>query len=114
MTDAGRLWIVRGLHTAIYIVMSAACFAVLYAGISGQSGVWLHVALALVAIEVVVFVGFGLKCPLTAVAVRYGARPDGPYDTFFPERCTRHTFRVFGPLITLGLILNALRWFGLL
>ncbi len=114
MTDAGRLWIVRGLHTAIYIVMSAACFAVLYAGISGQSGAWLHVALALVAIEVVVFAGCGLKCPLTAVAVRYGARQDGPYDTFFPERCTRHTFRVFGPLITLGLILNALRWFGLL
>ena len=47
MTDAGRLRIVRGLHTAIYIVMSVACFAVLYAGISGRSGPWLYVALTL-------------------------------------------------------------------
>ncbi|MFN6982826.1 MAG: hypothetical protein ACK4NU_12950 [Brevundimonas sp.] len=114
MTDAGRLRIVRGLHTAIYIVMSVACFVVLYAGISGRDGPWLLVALVLVAVETVVFVASGLKCPLTAIAVRYGARPDGAYDTFFPERCTRHTFRVFGPLIALGLVLNALRWFDLL
>lgn len=114
MTDAGRLWAVRALHTAIYVTMSAAAFAVLYAGISGRSGPWLWVALALVAAETAVFVGCGLKCPLTAVAVRYGATKDGDYDTFFPERCTRHTFRIFAPLIVLGLALNALRWLGLI
>jgi hypothetical protein len=55
-----------------------------------------------------------MKCPLTAVAVRYGARIDGPYDTYFPERCTRHTLTVFGPLILAGLALNLLRAFGLI
>ena len=55
-----------------------------------------------------------MKCPLTAVAVRYGAKTGGPYDTYFPERCTRHTLTVFGPLILVGLALNLLRAFGLI
>lgn len=112
MTDRDRLQIVRGLHTAIYLMMSSACFAVLYAGISGCSGLWLTVALVLVAVETVVFVGSGMKCPLTAIAVRYGATRDGAYDTLFPEACTRYTLTVFGPLIILGLGLNAARWLG--
>ena len=48
--------------------------------------------------------------PMTAMAVKYGATPDGAWDTFFPERCTRHTFRVFGPVILVGFALLAARW----
>ncbi len=114
MTAPGRLALVRGAHTAIYVAMSAACFVVLYAGVTGAQGPWLWVALTLVMLETIVFVGCGMKCPLTAVAVRYGARPDGPYDTYFPERCTRHTLTVFGPLILAGLALNLLRAIGLI
>ena len=112
MTDAGRLALVRGLHTAIYLVMATACFAVLLAGLTGWSGPWLWVALGLVGVEAAVFIGASMKCPLTALAVRYGATRDGAYDTFFPERCTRHTLRVFGPLIVVGLVLNGLRWWA--
>lgn len=114
MTDADRLTLVRAAHTVIYVVMSAACFAVLYAGVTGAHGPWLWAALTLVVLETIVFIGCGMKCPLTAVAVRYGARLDGPYDTYFPERCTRHTLRVFGPVILAGLALNLLRAFGLI
>ena len=51
-----------------------------------------------------------MKCPLTAVAVKYGATRDGAFDTFFPERITRHTLTFFGPLIATGLLLLAVRW----
>jgi len=109
--DATRkLWLVRAVHTAIYVVMSAACFALLYAGLTGASGPWLWAALGLVAVECVVFIGSGMKCPLTAVAVRWGATPQGGYDTFFPERITRHTLAVFGPMIAISLALLVLRW----
>ncbi len=105
MTDAQRLTLVRAVHTAIYIVMASAVFVVLYAGITGAYGAWLWVAMGLVGVESVVFTASGMKCPLTAVAVRYGATKDGAFDTFLPERVTRHTFRVFGPLILIGLVL---------
>lgn len=95
--------IVRGAHTVIYFVMAGSIFTVLYAGIVGANDWWVWLALALVSIEIVVFVGSGMKCPLTAVATKYGARPGD--DTFLPERLTRHTLLIFGPLIALGLFL---------
>ncbi|MET0272537.1 MAG: hypothetical protein ABW360_06065 [Phenylobacterium sp.] len=109
MTDVRRLALVRALHTAIYLVMATAAFVVLYAGITGAHGPWLWVAAALVLIESAVFAASGLKCPLTAVAVRYGAGQDGLFDTFLPERITRHTCQVFGPLIAVAFALLAAR-----
>ncbi len=88
MTDAQRLTLVRALHTVIYVVMAGASLVVLYAGITGAHGPWLWVAAALVAVESVVFAASGLKCPLTAVAVKYGATKDGAYGAFLPE-CTQ-------------------------
>jgi hypothetical protein len=114
MTDEDRLAIVRAVHTAIYVVMAAATFTLLYAGITGGHGAWLYVALALVTIEIVVFAGSGMKCPLTRLAVKYGAKAGKVSDTFLPERFTRYTFRFFAPIMAVGLLLLGARWLGLL
>lgn len=111
MTDSRRLFLIRALHSAIYLVMATASLVVLFAGVTGARGTWLWIALALVTVESLVFIGFGFKCPLTAVAARYGASRDGAaFDTFLPDRITRHTFRVFGPIIAVGILLLAFRW----
>lgn len=109
MTSPRRLFLIRLLHTVIYIVMAASALLVLLAGATGSRGPWLPPAAILVLIESVVFIGFGLKCPLTAVVAR---RADGASisDTLMPERLTRHTFKVFGPIFVVGLALLALRW----
>jgi hypothetical protein len=111
MTDHWRLFAVRCAHTLIYLVMAAATVLVLFAGVTGATGRWLQISIGLVLIEATVFIGCGMRCPLTAVAVRYGARHDGPWDTFFPERCTRHTLTVFGPMMVVGVGLLLARWF---
>ncbi|WP_332659525.1 hypothetical protein [Brevundimonas sp.] len=110
MAGNWRLFVVRAAHTAIYVVMASATLVVLYAGVTGATGRWLWIALALVLLEAAVFGASGMKCPLTAVAVRYGATPEGAYDTFFPERFTRHTLTVFGPLMGVGVGLLLIRW----
>lgn len=114
MTDAQKLAAVRLVHTAIYLVMAISTFVLVYAGITGQIGPWLVAALLLLAIEVVVFVGNGWKCPLTALAVRYGAERGYVLDTYLPESVMRHTFWFFTSVMLLGLVLLALRWSGLL
>ncbi len=113
MNDAHALALVRGIHTAIYLVMVAAIGVLLYAGITGYAGIWLWVSLGLLAIESVVFLGNGMRCPLTALAVRYGAEKGYAFDTFLPENVTRNTFRFFGSLMILGLVLVGLRWTGM-
>lgn len=112
MTDRQRLRCVRALHTMIYCIMSGAICTVAYAAVSGAAGVWLAVALTLTGAEVLVFARFGMKCPLSAVASAYGAKPGE--DTFFPEAMTRHTLRVFGPLLGIGIALLLARWCGVL
>jgi hypothetical protein len=112
MTDSQRLTTVRALHTVIYLAMAASTLAVLVAGITGIRGTWLWVALALVTVEVVVFVGNGMRCPLTALALRYGAERGTAFDTLLPDGVTRYTFRVFGTLLAIGLVLLLARQFG--
>jgi hypothetical protein len=114
MTDAQRLTIVRSIHTTIYLVMAISTFLLLFAGITGWEGIWLWVALGLLAVESIVFVGNGMKCPLTAVAVKYGATTGHVFDTFLPERFTRYTFRFFGTVMMIGLLLLVMRWSGLI
>jgi hypothetical protein len=110
MNDAHRLALVRWVHTTIYIVMASCVLVVLYAGITGARGAWLGPAFTLVCGESLVFAVSGMKCPLTALALKYGARHGAVFDTFLPERLTRHTLAVFGPMAILGLGLVLLRW----
>lgn len=114
MTDNRFLALIRALHTTIYLVMAISTFVLLYAGITGAQGPWLWIALVLLGVEVVVFVGNGMKCPLTALAVRYGAKTGYVFDTFLPERATRYTFNFFGTVMVIGLGLLVLRWVGVL
>lgn len=105
----GRLFQVRLLHTVIYLVMAASALVVLFAGVTGLRGAWLPPALVLIVIESVVFAGYGLKCPLTAVVDRL-AQGRAVSDTLMPERLTRHTFKLFGPIVVVGLALLGARW----
>lgn len=114
MSDSQRLTLIRALHTAIYLVMAAATFALVYAGLTGSQGPWLWGALALLVVESVVYLGNGMRCPLTALAVRYGAEKGYVFDTFLPERATQYTFNFFGTVMVVGLGLLMLRWVGLL
>jgi len=114
VSDARILALVRGVHSTVYILMVTAIFLLLYAGATGYVGPWLWGALGLLAIEAAVFAGNGLKCPLTALAVRYGAITGYAFDTLLTERTIRLTFRFFSGLMVLGLVLLALRWAGVL
>ena len=108
--DPGRLAVVRRAHTIIYIVMACATLYVFYCGLSGRRDLVLTISAVLVALEGLVFLGNGLRCPLTILAQRYGDPTGHVGDTLFPERCTRYTFRVFGSLYAIGVILIAFQF----
>lgn len=111
--NSRMLFWVRLLHTLIYVINGTACFFVLFAGVTGRVDIWLWVAIALVAIEAVILFANGIKCPMSPLAERYGAKTtDVLYDTFIPERLTRHTFWFFSLVVLLGLALFALRGIG--
>lgn len=104
-----RLAVVKSVHTVFYMMQVAAILYILAAGITGKRGRYLTHAFALVTFESLVFIGNGRRCPLTALAKRWGDPEGYVGDTFFSERCTRHTFSVFGSLLALGAGLVAVR-----
>lgn len=109
----GTLVVVRAVHTAIYVVMSAATVALLYVGLRGQHAVWLWIALPLLAGETLIFTASGFKCPLTAIVDRQAGPDSHVPDTLLPEAFTRHTLIIFGPLLLGALSLVVVRWAGL-
>lgn len=100
-----KLVIVKTVHTFIYLVMVAATFYIMYAAITKKYNYLLYVSLGLLTIEGIVFFGSGMKCPLTALAKQYGDPKGYVGDTLFPEKFTKYTFRVFGSILLVGLLI---------
>jgi hypothetical protein len=106
------LFLVRLVHTAIFVFMSACIGAVVVSAATGSIGAVTWVAFGLVVVEAVVFVGNGWRCPLTDYAERLGAASGSVADIFLPPWFARRlpfiASAVFG-LASLGLALRLLR-----
>jgi len=102
---------IKAVHTAIYAVMVAAIFYILYSGITGTLNILLTLSIGLVGSEGVVFFVNGRKCPLTTLAKRYGDPKGYVGDLCCPEWLSRRTFSIFTSLFVLGLLLVAFRLF---
>ena len=109
MSDSHKLFLIRTFHTIIYIIVAVSVIFLLVSALLGYFGPMLIVALVCIGIEVIVFVASGMKCPLTDLAKKYGAEKGYVFDTFLPASITKYTFRFFGLLLVMGLILLALR-----
>jgi hypothetical protein len=109
MSQAQIVFVIRTVHTIMYLVMAASVIFILLSDVVGYSGPVLVVALILIGIEVVVFVASGMQCPLTGLARRYGAGKGYVFDIFLPERLAQYTFRLFGLLLVMGVIGLGLR-----
>ena len=104
-----KLALIKTVHTIFYLIQVAAIGYIMLAGITGRRGRHLRGAFAIVTFESIVFTANGRRCPLTVLAQRLGDPHGYVGDTFFSERCTRHTFALFGSLLALGTALVAFR-----
>lgn len=114
MQNVRRLAIVRMVHTAVYAVMGIAAVALLFAGVTGARGVWLWISLALLSAEGLVFALNRMRCPLTTLAHRYGARHDSAFGTFAFDDLTRRAFPLLVLAAALGALLLLMRWFDVI
>lgn len=104
----------RSLHTLIYGVMALATVGLLYVGVTGRFLQTLWLLAPLLSVEVMVFAASGLKCPLTALVDRFAGVGAPVADTYLPERLTRHTLAIFGPVLPVAFMLLAARWTGII
>lgn len=110
----GLIAAVRALHTLIYVVMASSTLTLMIVAITGRLFGALWIVGPLLTAEVLVFVVSGLKCPLTAVIDRLAREPGSVPDTYLPDRLTRHTLLIFGPVLPVALMLLVARATGII
>lgn len=102
---------VKVLHTVIWAFFAACIVAVPITAATGHlAGAW--VLIALVAVEVIVLLLNGMRCPLTGVAARYTAERQDNFDIYLPLWLARHNKRLFGALYVAGVLYTLLRGRG--
>lgn len=111
MTDLGRqvaLAGVKSIHTAAFLVISAAIAVVAFDGLRGRPSGRTGVAASIALTECVVFAANGFVCPLTPLAERLGARRGSVTDIFLPDIVARNLTPVATPILAVGLVANIL------
>jgi hypothetical protein len=104
------LVLIRGTHSAIFLVELAAIAWLVLTGIAGRRDRSTAVAAVLVAGEAAVFLANDGVCPLTPLAERHGARRGGVSDIFLPDLVAR-TIPVWSTaLIALAAALHVRAW----
>ena len=107
-----RLFVVRSLHSAVFLVELWAILWLVVTGLLGRGGRSVRLASLLVAGESTVFIANRGVCPLTPLAEQYGAGRGNVSDIFLPDALARTIPFWSIPLVVLGFGLHARRWWS--
>ena len=105
MDQNRALFLIKLLHTVIFIIMSAGVFFILYCGIAGVKNFLLVILIALILVEGFVLFLNKFECPLTTLAKKYDDQLERYTDIFLPRWFTPFVVPVFTALFLIGLIL---------
>ena len=100
---------VKLLHTLVWAFCATCIVARPLAAASGALRLaWIFVAV--VAIEVLVLLLNGFKCPLTGVAARYTSDRQDNFDIYLPLWLARYNKHIFGALYLVGIAYTIVVW----
>ena len=110
-SNAHKLFLIKVIHTLIWLVMAAVVLFVLWSGLTGIITLYSWVAVAMVFGEGIILLLFKGYCPLTIMARRYSGSMRSNFDIFLPEWLAKYNKLIFGTLFIIGVSLIILRYF---
>ena len=109
ITAVGRLRLIKAIHTLAWLFFVACIFAIPLAAFAGRFAATL-LLIGIVAVESLVVVVNGWRCPLTAVAGRYTDDRRPNFDIYLPEWLARYNKEIFGSLFGMGVLFTFVLW----
>ncbi len=109
MQNHQKLVLVKLVHTIIWSFFVTVISYVAYAGISGQIGPAVWVAIGLVILEGFVLLMNDGKCPLTNIGARYTTDRSDAFDIFLPNWLARHNKLIFTTIFAAGVLMVVYR-----
>ena len=108
--SSNKLFIIKLIHTTIFLFMSACVVYILYAGITRTYNWYLLTAISAVLIEGLVLIIYRWQCPLTELARKYGDTRGSVTDMFYPKWFVPHVFRFSTALFMIGLLVLGINY----
>lgn len=111
ITHPRTLFLIKLFHSLAFVFISLAIVYVWIAIFAGISGWTVALAIGIILLETAIYVGNGLRCPLTKLAQQYGdARGDDLIaDLFLPKWFIPLIPPVCGTLAFLGILVLTVR-----
>jgi hypothetical protein len=103
---ARALAAVKGFHTAAFFSIGGCLAYLLYSGLTKRSDRRAAIAAAVVAAETLIYVGNGMRCPLTEVAERLGAESGSVSDIYLPDWAVSHLAEITAPIFAEAIVLH--------
>ena len=107
-TEITVFWI-KFVHTLIFVILCVSVFYALYSGIVNRLSFWTVVASGLIAVEGIVLILNGWRCPLTCWVERLGANNGAVSDIFLPAWFANHLFSICTPLCVVAYLIILIR-----
>jgi hypothetical protein len=109
-TDGRKLWLIRFVHTVIWVVLASAVVVLPLAAHVRRFDLVAGLTV-LVLIECAALAANRGECPLRNIAAEFtDSRKDG-FDIFIPGWLARNTKLVFGSLFVAGEVFALVQWF---
>ena len=100
---------VKAVHTIVWATFVACIIAVwvfAWRGALFEAGL----AIGFVAIEVLVLLVSGMRCPLTTIAARFTTNRRDNFDIYLPLWLARYNQQIFGTLYAAGCVFTFATW----
>ena len=85
MTKAGKMNIIKLIHTVIWVFFNVVIFYLYYAIFKNKIDIWVWICIGLVLLEGIILLVFKKFCPITIIARNILTRAKDNFDIFLPN-----------------------------
>ncbi len=104
-----KLFIIKSVHTIIWLFFNVVIFYLLYAVIVNKIDKWVWICISLVLMEGVVLLAFKMFCPLTIMARRYSNSTKDNFDIFLPNWLAKHNKLIYTTIFVIAVLMLLFR-----
>lgn len=109
MNRAEKLFVIKLIHSLIWVFFVVIIFYILFSGINNKINSYTWIAIGLVIAEGIVLISFKKSCPLTIIARKYSDSNKNNFDIFLPNWLARHNKIIFTTIYIIGVIIVLIR-----
>jgi len=105
LDSGGKLFLIKLLHTLIWMFFVVVIGYVLYAGVVNKINTFVWYAIGLVVLEGIILLANKGSCPLTPLAARFTRAREDNFDIFLPRWLARNNKSIFSTIFACGITL---------